>query len=234
MAPEALRGAPLDHRADIWSAGVVLWEMTLGRRLYRGKPEQAARRVLDEAVPVPTQVTPEYPPALAHIVMKALEKDVDERYSSARRMMQDLEDFLAESGQRPTPLRIGHYLRDLFGDAAPPSFEVGDEWSQEDLDLAETRPRLEQTGDTVPEIAPPVRDAPLPDGGLVIYASRLEPPGADLQAVAGPDAGSAAPAAAPAPGFGAPFTRPRGRAVTIAAVALGVAATAGLLYWLLS
>jgi serine/threonine protein kinase len=123
MAPEALRGEKADHRADLWSLGVVLWEMTLGRRLFKGRPDEVARRVLDDPVPPPTFIRHDYPPQLEQIVMRALEKHVDERYPEGAQMMQDLEDFLADARLRTSSLRIGRYLRDLFARPAAASPE---------------------------------------------------------------------------------------------------------------
>jgi serine/threonine protein kinase len=114
MSPEALRGERIDQRSDIWSIGVVLWEMTLGRRLFKGTPVEVARRVADEGVPPPTFIRRDYPPALEQVVMRALEKHQDDRYGTAGEMMQDLEDFLVEHKMRTSSLRIGKYVKELF------------------------------------------------------------------------------------------------------------------------
>src|SRR5262249_27182093 len=113
MAPEALRGEAVDARADLWSLGGVLWELSVAPRLYRGQPAEVMRRVLGEPVPRPSAVAPDYPPALERIVLGALEPDRERRYASAGRMMQDLEDFLVEQQLRTSSLRIGRYLREL-------------------------------------------------------------------------------------------------------------------------
>ena len=114
MSPESLRGDKVDQRADLWSIGVVLWEMSLGRRLFKGSAQDVARRVVEEGVPPPTFIRRDYPPQLEQIVMKALDKHLDDRYASAAEIMGDLEDFLAEARLRTSSLRIGKYVKELF------------------------------------------------------------------------------------------------------------------------
>jgi serine/threonine protein kinase len=155
MSPESLRGEKVDGRADLWSAGVVLWEMSLGRRLFKGTAQEVARRVADEGVPPPTFIRRDYPPALEQIVMKSLEKHQDDRYASAAEMMQDLEDFLVETRLRTSSLRIGRYVKELFAkevqaspeDAARAAEfgEAGDERmepAEEELDFDRRTPSL--------------------------------------------------------------------------------------------
>ncbi|MCG8399382.1 protein kinase, partial [Bacillus atrophaeus] len=61
MAPEQVRGLPFDGRADLFSLGVMLHELTVGRRLFRGRPEQVMRKVCEEPIPWPSSVLPGYP-----------------------------------------------------------------------------------------------------------------------------------------------------------------------------
>src|SRR5690348_7222150 len=92
MAPEQLRGDPVDSRSDIFSAGVVLYEMSAGHRPFQEK--QAPRliqQILNEA-PRPLQEwNPRSSPQLESIILKALDKQPDLRYQSARELRVDLE-----------------------------------------------------------------------------------------------------------------------------------------------
>jgi serine/threonine-protein kinase len=117
MSPEAAAGMPIDARADLFAAGVILWELIAGRRLYRsaaGRPPslEQAREALIPALPARG-----YPdePELHAIVMRALEKDPDRRYRSARDMHQALERWVASAGLGASPLRFGEWLLEHFG-----------------------------------------------------------------------------------------------------------------------
>src|SRR5262245_36890123 len=74
MSPEQVRGDPVDYRSDIFSLGIILYELTLGQRLFRGPPEVVMKRIVEDKVPPPTAIHRDYPPALELIVMRALEK----------------------------------------------------------------------------------------------------------------------------------------------------------------
>jgi serine/threonine protein kinase/tetratricopeptide (TPR) repeat protein len=97
MAPEQLRGDPVDSRSDIFSAGVVLYEMSAGHRPFQEK--QAPRliqQILNEA-PRPLQEwNPGSSPQLESIILKALDKQPDLRYQSARELRVDLERLAAQ------------------------------------------------------------------------------------------------------------------------------------------
>ncbi|MBC7174193.1 MAG: serine/threonine protein kinase, partial [Polyangiaceae bacterium] len=100
MAPEQYEDDNVDHRADIWSLGVVLWEATTAKRLFRAANDAATiARVLHKPVPLPSSVVPDYPPELEAIVMKCLSRDLDTRYTSAEEVAEDLESFLYSSGK---------------------------------------------------------------------------------------------------------------------------------------
>ncbi|MCA9654090.1 MAG: serine/threonine protein kinase [Myxococcales bacterium] len=128
MAPEQLQGATIDHRADIFALGVVLYEMCLGRRLFRGRREEVARRVLEGDIPPPTFVDPAFPPALEAIIMKALEVDPADRYQNCDHLFRDLEGFLQEEGLSCTPRKISATMVELFGEGAPAKVNYEDQY----------------------------------------------------------------------------------------------------------
>ncbi len=92
MPPEQLRGEKTDFRSDLWSAGVVLFELATGQRPF---PEPNApvmiNAILNLPAGVPSQLNAQVPTQLDSLVLKALEKDPDHRYQSAKEMSVDLE-----------------------------------------------------------------------------------------------------------------------------------------------
>ena len=114
MAPEQIRGERVDERADLFSLGVILWELTVGKRLFRGRPEQVMRKVLDEPIPHPEEARPGYPPALAKIVMRLLARDREERQSSAAALCAELKAYVAREEVGYGKGEIAKYLRALF------------------------------------------------------------------------------------------------------------------------
>jgi serine/threonine protein kinase len=119
MAPEQIRGESLDGGADLFALGVVLYEMTLRRRLFRGAPDEVRRRIQEGDVPAPTFVDPSFPPALERIIMRALEPDRAARYQNCDHMFRDLERFMADEGLRSTQRQISAFMSELFGEGAP-------------------------------------------------------------------------------------------------------------------
>jgi serine/threonine protein kinase len=114
MSPEQVRGEAVDHRSDIFALGIILYELTLCQRLYRGPADVVMKRIVGERVPPPTAVRRDYPAALELIVMRALEKRPEDRYQSAQEMHDDLEEFLNESGLRSGNRRVAIYMNELF------------------------------------------------------------------------------------------------------------------------
>jgi tetratricopeptide (TPR) repeat protein len=92
MAPEQLRGEALDTRTDIYSAGAVLYEMTTGRRPFP-EPQLAKliEAILQKDPPKPSQINRRVSPALETILLKAMDRQPERRYQSAREMEIDLE-----------------------------------------------------------------------------------------------------------------------------------------------
>lgn len=99
MSPEQVRGEPLDHRTDLFSFGVVLYEMVVGHRPFRGKTSALVFDAIlhDAPAPVPPN---QVPPAFAEIVDKALEKDRRLRYQTAAEMKLDFERLKAHAEAR--------------------------------------------------------------------------------------------------------------------------------------
>ena len=91
MSPEQVRGDAIDGRSDVFSLGVVLWEMMTGRRLFSADTELAElKMILSEPIPAPSDVEASVPKELSAVAMKALERDLNLRYRSARDMARAL------------------------------------------------------------------------------------------------------------------------------------------------
>ena len=104
MSPEQVRREPLTGQSDLFSAGVLLWEMLVGRRLFaRADPEATLRAVTDAEIPRPSSVSPAVPARLDDVVMRALARDRGERWGSAREMLHELQRYLYSLDETPGP-----------------------------------------------------------------------------------------------------------------------------------
>lgn len=102
MAPEQVRHEPTDRRADVYSLGVVLYELLTTKRPFTGNSlDEIAYAVLKDQVPPPHELNPEVPKALSEIVAKAMERDLSLRTRSARALSQALRDWLSQQGDVP-------------------------------------------------------------------------------------------------------------------------------------
>jgi serine/threonine-protein kinase len=119
MSPEQVRGESPGPESDIFAAGVVLYEMLIGRRLFKGENDfETLQRVQHMVVPPPSRVATHVPTELDPIVMRALERDRGQRYKKAASMARDLEEWLRV--QRFSVEHMSEYLTATF----PPEAQV--------------------------------------------------------------------------------------------------------------
>ncbi|MDH3403466.1 MAG: protein kinase [Acidobacteriota bacterium] len=96
LAPEQLRGDAVDHRTDIYSLGVVLYELLTGRVPFRGRNIGQTLKLISEADPQPpSALEPSIPRDLDAIVLKCLAREATDRYGSAAELLRDLERFVS-------------------------------------------------------------------------------------------------------------------------------------------
>ncbi|MGM9486426.1 protein kinase domain-containing protein [Ideonella sp. YS5] len=95
LAPEQLRGEAIDRRCDVYSLGVVLYELLTGQRPFTGQTlEQIHDAVLNAPTPLARQANPKVPAALAAIVARAMSREPSDRYPSARHLSVELRQWL--------------------------------------------------------------------------------------------------------------------------------------------
>jgi serine/threonine-protein kinase len=111
MAPEQIRGEPLDARADVFALGAVVWESLTGRRLFDRETDYLiAKAICDEPIPNVTSVQPGLPRTLDDVLRRALERDRAARFATAR----DLAAALVQVGGMMLPSEIAAVLRDVW------------------------------------------------------------------------------------------------------------------------
>jgi serine/threonine protein kinase len=115
MSPEQARGQPLDSRTDIFSTGILLFEMLTGSRLFSADSEvQTLENVKMARVPSPSRLSPSIPPMLDKIVFKALAKERGDRYQSADDLQKALAKFLYSQGWEVSQYRLARYMAETF------------------------------------------------------------------------------------------------------------------------
>lgn len=117
MSPEQARGHKVDRRCDVWAAGVVIWELITGRKLYDHEDDVATLlSVVTGQPPRLSSVMRDVPRALDDAVASALTSDVAKRCPSAEALRRSLEKAWADCGGMATPAELAAFLRELVGD----------------------------------------------------------------------------------------------------------------------
>lgn len=115
MAPEQARRKPLDRRVDIFALGIVLFEICTRHRLFKGQTEaDSIAKVLSLEVPKPSSKDKDFPPTLERIILRALQRDPDQRFQTAEELQAALEGYLMESGQPVLPSQLASLMKGLF------------------------------------------------------------------------------------------------------------------------
>ena len=117
MAPEHIAGEQIDLRADLFAAGILLWELLSGRRLFKRKDEAETFKLATDAdiQPLVDRGFIEFE-TLEAIVHKALEKKPDDRFQSGQEFINAIEDYLHLSGQIVSQLKFADFLMENFGE----------------------------------------------------------------------------------------------------------------------
>jgi len=113
MAPEQLQGKAIDRRCDIYAAGVVLWEMLVGHRLFLGDSEaETVTNVLSATVTRPSEVAPWVPAEIDQVVMRAIQRDPAARFATAR----DMATALEAAFDTGTARTVSAWVQSIAGD----------------------------------------------------------------------------------------------------------------------
>ena len=112
MAPEQLEQGEMDRRVDVYAAGIVMWELLTGKRLFHTDDEATTfRKALESRVVPPSRLRPALDPRMDQIVMRALSRSPDARFPSARAMAEAIEDV----GPVATAREVGNWVNQLIG-----------------------------------------------------------------------------------------------------------------------
>ena len=123
MSPEQADFQVTDKRSDLFSAGVVLSNLLLGRNIFKGEnPEESRQRIMSQPIPNFRALDSRIDDKLNDILHHCLVRDPERRYATADELMYDLEYYIYHDGYGPTNEKLGTYMRELFGvpDPQPP------------------------------------------------------------------------------------------------------------------
>ena len=122
MSPEQADFQITDKRSDLFSAGVVLGHLLLGKNLFKGaNPEESRRRMMNLPIPDFRTLDSRVDDRLNEILQRALARDKSRRHQTGDELLYDLEHYIYHSGYGPTNETLGKFIRELFGVAVPPA-----------------------------------------------------------------------------------------------------------------
>ncbi|MBW2583623.1 MAG: serine/threonine protein kinase, partial [Deltaproteobacteria bacterium] len=147
MSPEQANGQAIDHRSDIFSTGIILYELLADRRMFQGETMHVLSLVREAQYDPPEEVIPNLPPKLNAILRRALAKDPDERFRYAGEMLADIEEFMFELSLRPNARSFAGYMKELFEE----------EHAQEELALW-AKTQIYEAGEQEPDQEPVPED----------------------------------------------------------------------------
>jgi len=148
MAPEQAAGEELiDRRADVFAAGIVVWEELAAKRLFKAENEAATlSRVMTEVIAPLTSIVPTLSTALSNVVLRALERNPDQRFASCAQFADALEAAATGVESIATPRELAAYVSEVMGDEVIAQREAVRAW------IARSEPS--QIGADKPSVSP--------------------------------------------------------------------------------
>ncbi|HWE28548.1 MAG TPA: TonB family protein, partial [Polyangia bacterium] len=145
MSPEQCRGLPVDRRSDIFALGVVLYELTTGKRLYREKSEfETLKKIVDGPVPLLREADAQLPEELEAIVTRCLQKDPADRFTDARQLHEALETLAQWRALATGTMALSQWMEKLFPDEQAPPQPIATESTASSV----TRPSYGYVGES--------------------------------------------------------------------------------------
>ncbi|WP_146157662.1 serine/threonine protein kinase, partial [Enhygromyxa salina] len=115
MSPEQVRGATIDRRSDVFSLGVVLWEILCNQRLFQAETDFATlEKVRTVSVDPPSRINPAVSTKLEQVVMRSLAADLNERYQTASELHDALQAFMFEEGLFYSRKNLAEWMQESF------------------------------------------------------------------------------------------------------------------------
>lgn len=123
MSPEQAQGKVTDRRCDIFALGIVMYELLTGESLFGNAQDARAimRNVIDQEIVRPSKLNPKIPDGLEKIILRALQRDVDDRYDDAGKIGFDLEYYMYHKGYGPTIQTLEKHMRKFY----PALYQIG-------------------------------------------------------------------------------------------------------------
>jgi eukaryotic-like serine/threonine-protein kinase len=174
MAPEQAQNKPIDHRADLFATGLVLYEFLTGvRPLKRDSDIATLQAVMECSIRPPSEVAHEVPPSLDAVTMKALSRVADDRYADGRAFQMAIEEFLIREQWAASSVHLSEFMKTLFSDRL-----------QQEAKLGRPDPDAVESGSA--SLQPRLPDVPPPDPAQAFLAPVIERPSAPTMRVQGP------------------------------------------------
>lgn len=124
LSPEAAEGKEVDHRADIFAVGTVLFELLTNRRLFLGKTDLETVELVQKAeIPSVSKLNPDVPPEFEKVLLRVLTKDPKKRYMSCNDLANDLAEFLFARSMKVTSYDLAQFARRVFEEGDSDSME---------------------------------------------------------------------------------------------------------------
>ena len=114
MSPEQAIGKAVDHRSDIFSTGIIFYELLTGRRMFEGETMHIYNLVREARYEPLGEILPDLPAKLYAVVERALAKEPDDRYQTCGEMLADLEECIFELSIRPNGRSFAHFIKEFF------------------------------------------------------------------------------------------------------------------------
>ncbi|HEY4180845.1 MAG TPA: protein kinase [Kofleriaceae bacterium] len=184
LSPEQCRVRQVDRRSDLFSLGIVLWEMLVGDRLYRRASDfETMTAIVKTPITPPSQLRSDIAPEIDELVARLLAKRPDDRFRTADDVVEAIERIAAKLGMQLSTKALGRYMRDVFGTRKEPWLELEEErtgitvLSESMLTVSESQPSVEEQLDELEDfsVRVPYSESSVPVRPTLERAAQQEP-----------------------------------------------------------